>query len=163
MNKEIRSISVKNFLREWMILGLFGLLIGCAPGGISGEEAEPSVDSEQSVSVATPQIDDETGLELNPAVIPAGEFVVIGEITSVNLIPQDAPLIKIATEDGQSYQILAQPVPQIMYEDGTAVPALDIKNGLQIRATVQQNDTGGLGGEPVFSSTNLTILLPTDE
>jgi hypothetical protein len=49
-------------------------------------------------------------------------------------------------------------VPQITYEDGTAVRPVDIKNGLQIRATVQQGEAGGLSGEPVLVSTNLTLL-----
>ena len=126
------------------------LLAACTPPG--------SVINPTAVPPVTPIYDKSTGLELNPVVIPEGEFVVEGTITAVNLIPQDAPLIKIATENGQNYQILAQPVPQIRYEDGTAVPPLEIKNGRLIRATVQQNETGGLGGEPVLASTNLTLL-----
>jgi hypothetical protein len=126
------------------------LLTACAPPG--------SVINPTAVPPTTPTYDEATGLELNPVVVPAGEFVVLGRITAVNLIPQNAPLIKIAAENGQNYQILAQPVPQIRYEDGTAVPPLEIKNGRQIRATVQQNETGGLGGEPVLVSSNLTVL-----
>ena len=87
---------------------------------------------------ATPVIDEATGLEVNPAVVPDGEFVVQGTITAVNLIPQDEPLIKIVTDSGQNYQIRSQSVPQITDEDGTAIPPLDIKNGLAVRATVQQ-------------------------
>lgn len=125
------------------------LLAACTSGGADGEPtAVPT----------TPIIDEATGLELNPVVIPEGEFVVQGTITAVNLIPQDEPLIKVTTENGQLYQIRTQPVPQITYDDGTVARPVDIKNGLTVRATVQQSDVGGLGGEPVLASTDFTIL-----
>ncbi len=138
----------KSILFFLLVLSLL-LATACTSGGAARAPTAVPV---------TPMIDEATGLELNPVVVPAGEFVVLGRITAVNLIPQNAPLIKIAAENGQNYQILAQPVPQIRYEDGTAVPPLEIKNGRQIRATVQQNETGGLGGEPVLVSSDLTIL-----
>lgn len=111
----------------------------------------------------TPVIDEATGLPLNPVTVPKGQFVVLGTITDVTLIPQDAPLIKIVAENGETYQILAQPVGEIMDNEGTAVPALEIKKGTLVRATVEQNETGGLGGEPVLSSSDLTILFKADE
>lgn len=133
-------------------LGLLFFMVACTSGGEAGEPT--------AVPAATPVIDEASGLELNPEVIPDGDFVVQGDITAVNLIPQDEPLIKIVTENGQNYQIRSQPVPQITYEDGSTIPALDIKIGLAVRATVQQAETGGLGGEPVLISSNLTILRP---
>lgn len=148
MKKYTGSISIclkKMFFFSFI---LWAFLVACTPAG------------EPTAVPATPMIDETTGLELNPAVIPEGEFVVQGTITAVNLIPQDEPLIKVMTDQGQLYQIRSQPVPQITYEDGTAVRPVDIKNGLQIRATVQQSEAGGLGGEPVLSSTDLVILPP---
>ncbi len=154
MNKYLWSISI--CLKKSGMVGLvfLGLLTSCTVG---------SVPSEPTAVPATPMIDEVTGLELNPVVIPDGEFIVQGTITAVNLIPQDEPLLKIMTENGQLYQIRSQPVPQITYEDGTAVRPVDIKNGLQVRATVQQSESGGLGGEPVLASTNLVILPPANE
>ena len=131
-----------------LFLGL--LLAGSCTSG--GAAAEPTA------VPTTPIIDEATGLELNPAVIPEGEFVVQGMITAVTLNPNE-PLIKVMTENGQLYQIRSQPVPQITYEDGTPVRPVDIKNGLQIRATVIQGEAGALGGEPMLVSTNLTLLL----
>jgi hypothetical protein len=155
MKKKFRSVSIHRKRIGWLGLVLLGLLVACSTG-------ESSVES-TAVPPGTAVIDEATGLELNPAVVPVGEFVVLGTITAVNLIPQDAPLIKVVTTSGQNYQILTQPVAQIMYEDGTAVQPLDIKNGLRIRATVQHNETGGLGGEPVLSSKDFTILPPKNE
>lgn len=149
MKKQARSIAI--CLKKMALMGLVlgGILVACTPGGAAGEP---------TAVPATPMLDEATGLELNPIVIPEGEFVVQGTITAVNLIPQDEPLIKVMTESGQIYQIRTQPVPQITYDDGTVARPVDIKNGLAVRATVQQSDVGGLGGEPVLASTNFTIL-----
>ena len=46
--------------------------------------------------------------------------------------------------------------------DGTALRAIDIKNGMIVRATVFQGEEGGLGGEPVLTSDDLTILSATE-
>ncbi|MAU02146.1 MAG: hypothetical protein CL608_33835 [Anaerolineaceae bacterium] len=143
----------KSTLFFFLFLGLL-LAVSCTSGGAAGEP---------TAVPATPIIDEATGLELNPIVIPDGEFVVQGTITAVNLIPQDEPLIKVMAENGQLYQVRSQPVPQITYEDGTAVPPLEIKNGQRVRATVQQSESGGLGGEPVLASTNLIILPPGND
>ena len=149
MKKYPGSISI--CLKKIGSLGLilWGMLISCTTGVLSNDP---------TAVPPTPIMDEETGLELNPVVIPDGEFVVEGTITAVTLIPQDEPLIKVMAENGQVYQIRSQPVPQITDADGTAVPPLEIKNGRQVRATVRQSDTGGLGGEPVLASANLTIL-----
>ncbi|VAW42873.1 hypothetical protein MNBD_CHLOROFLEXI01-5349 [hydrothermal vent metagenome] len=154
MNQDGRSISIC-LKKAAFLLGLAGLVAACSlSGGLGGETAVP---------IPTPMFDEETGLQLNPVLVPSGEFVVRGRITAVNLTPQDAPLIKVVSENGQTYQILAQPVAQITTVDGTAVAPLDIKNGRLIRATVWQNETGGLGGEPVLVSSNLTILVSENE
>lgn len=153
MKKYVGSISIcVKKIGFLLSLSLLLILAACAPGGTA---AEPTAGPE-----ATPVIDEATGLELNPVEIPDGEFMVQGTITAANLIPQDEPLIKIMTENGQLYQIRCQPVPQITYEDGTAIRPVDIKNGLQVRATVQQGESGGLGGEPVLTSIDLVILSP---
>jgi len=106
----------------------------------------------------TPETDSATGLPLNPVAIPAGEFIVEGEISAVNLIPQDAPLFKITTPNGAIFQINAQPVSDISMADGRPLHPIDIRNGMQVRATVFQGEAGGLGGEPVLSSRDLTIV-----
>ena len=149
MKKYARSIAICLKKMGLLSLVLGGILVACAPGGAVGEPTAVS---------ATPMMDEATGLELNPVVIPDGEFVIQGTIAAVNLIPQDEPLIKVTTENGQLYQIRTQPVPQIMYDDGTVARPVDIKNGLAVRATVQQSEAGGLGGEPVLASTDFTIL-----
>lgn len=149
MKKYARSIAIG--LKKMGLLGLVlgGILVACTPGDAAGES---------TAVPPTPMMDETTGLELNPVVIPDGEFVIQGTIAAVNLIPQDEPLIKVTTENGQLYQIRTQPVPQIAYDDGTVARPVDIKNGLAVRATVQQSDVGGLGGEPVLASTDFTIL-----
>lgn len=149
MKKYAWSIAICLKKLGLMSLVLGGILIACSPGGAAGEP---------TAVPATPMIDEATGLELNPVVIPDGEFMIQGTIAAVNLIPQDEPLIKVTTENGQLYQIRTQPVPQITYDDGTVARPVDIKNGLAVRATVQQSEVGGLGGEPVLASTNFTIL-----
>lgn len=158
MNRDRWSISIcpKNvrILAAFLII-LLGLAVACS--------SERQFGGETAVPAATPLFDEETGLQLNPSLPPDGEFVVMGTITAVNLVPQDAPLIKVVAENGQTYQILAQPVSQITTVDGTAVTPLDIKNGRLVRATVRQNETGGLGGEPVLVSSNLMIMEPENE
>ena len=171
MKNYSRSISVC-LMKTGLFLSLLLLvfLAACAPGDAADEptvvpEAAPIIDQAaeptavlEATSVTDEASDLETDLLVNPEVVPDGEFVVQGTITSASLIPQDEPLIKIMTENGQIFQIRCQPVPQITYEDGTVVPPLEIKNGQQIRATVVQGEAGGLGGDPVLVSSNLTIL-----
>ncbi len=123
-------------------------LAACAP-----------TDDNQAVETTIPVVlDEKTGLPLNPEFIPNGEFIVEGVINAVTVIPQDKPLFKIMTDTGQLFQINAQPVSEIFMADGTTIRAVDFKNGMIVRATVFQGDAGGLGGEPVLTSKNLTII-----
>ncbi len=139
-------------MKNWIILLLTTFIFtSCAPTNTSSENEQ----TEQEVPVV---LDEETGLPLNPETIPDGEFVVEGVINAVTVVPQDKPLFKIMTNTGLFYQINAQPVSEIFMADGTALRAFEFKSGMVVRATVFQGEEGGLGGEPVLTSQNLTII-----
>jgi len=138
------------FLATW-------LFVACAAPNNVTENSQEIVEPTASIV-----LDEETGLPFNPEIIPEGEFVVEGVINAVTVIPQDKPLFKIISETGIVYQINAQPISQIFMEDGTSLRAIDFKNGMVVRATVFQGEEGGLGGEPVLTSENLTILVVTE-
>lgn len=141
-------------MKNWIIFLLTILIFtSCAPTNTSSENEQ--TDQEESVPVV---LDEETGLPLNPEIIPDGEFVVEGVTNAVTVIPQDKPLFKIMTDTGIFYQINAQPVSEIFMVDGTALRPFEFKSGMIVRATVFQGEEGGLGGEPVLTSKNLTIL-----
>ncbi len=132
------------------------LLVAC---GGSDSEQEPAAQSERVEVVY--EIDEESGLPLNPPMnaLPEGEFMVEGEITAVTLIPQDKPLFKIATESGTTYQVNAQPVPDIYVEDGSQLAPYEIQSGLRARATLRPGERGGLAGDFAFDSDDLVLLL----
>jgi hypothetical protein len=143
-------------MKRWL-MGLFLLMLLAACGGSEGQGGdEPG--SEAAPAIAT---DEETGLPLNPPLdaIPEGDFVVVGKITAVTLIPQDKPLFKVQSPEGVSYQIDAQPVSEIFVEDGTQLKAFQMQAGLPVRATLRRGQAGGIGSGLVFASDDLTILL----
>lgn len=134
--------------KRFVILSLW-LLAGCAPAGGEATAVAPT---------STWQIDDATGLPLNPATLPDSQFIVEGMVTAVTVIPQNKPLFKVQIPSGHTYQINAQPLGQITMLDGSAIRAIDFKSGMVIRATATTSDAGGLGGEPVLSSQDLVVL-----
>ncbi|MCP5097928.1 MAG: hypothetical protein GY943_20465 [Chloroflexi bacterium] len=138
-------------MKRWIVFVfvLFGM-VGCT--AVSPElvpVAEPS---------ASINLDEVTGLPLNPEVILEGEFIVEGSVVAVNVIPQDKPLFKIEAENGAVYQISPQPIPLIFMADGSDLTPLDFKIGNIVRATVFQGESEGLGGELVLSSTDLVVI-----
>jgi hypothetical protein len=74
------------------------------------------------------------------------------------VIPQDKPLFKVKLDNGVLYQINAQPLPQITMADGSEVAPHQFQPGMVIRAMVTQGAETGLGGEPVLTSTDLTVI-----
>jgi hypothetical protein len=136
---------------KWWVGFLFLLsVVGCT----AVSPAETPVDEPQSPFI----LDEETGLLLNPEQISEGEFIVEGELIAVNVIPQDKPLFKVKAENGTIYQISPQPISEIFMADGRSLRPLDHKIGNIVRATVFQGEAGGLGGEPVLTSTDLVVL-----
>jgi len=131
-----------------VLLALLNML-GCVLTGIVPE------------ATATPRpavFDEDTGLLLNPSSIPAGEFLVRGQVIAVTLTPRHSPLFKIRSSDGLIFQISAQPVAEIRLADGAPLSAQQLRNGITVQATVFQGNAVGLGGEPVLTSENLTVL-----
>lgn len=105
----------------------------------------------------TSGIDPATGLEINPPqIIPGVDYLVVGEIMSFNLIPQDSPEFVVLSPAGVRFRIHPQPVDQITYEDGTVPAKMDFKRGMPIMATVRQEE--GAGATIVVQSSDFTIL-----
>ena len=145
-------------LRKLTLILMILLVVACGGG-----ESEPEVEVETAVEV-TYELDEATGLPFNPPIdaVPDSEFIIEGEISAVTLIPQDKPLFKIVPSnvDGDlAFQVNAQPVADIFVEDGTQLKPHEIQAGLRARATLHRADAGGLGGQFVFSSDDLMLLL----
>lgn len=133
------------------ILLLLLLLVGCRLGG-------DDVGEETAVPLESLTIDEDTGLPINPPDMIDGEFILEGEVIAVNLVPQDKPLFKLRMPDGNTFQISAQPVSDIKMVDGSELTSLELRNGIFVRATVVLGDDVGLGGEPVLTSKDLTVM-----
>lgn len=146
----------------FVLIGLlFGLLVACSGSG--GNNSNAGNNSSSSSSAVTPtaeaEIDPETGLLINPNPAPQeGEFIVIGPLSAVNVIPQDKPLFTVKIPGGASYTINSQPVPDIYSEDGSQMAPHLIRAGMQVRATVRF-DPERTGGSSGFVTEDLTILL----
>lgn len=132
----------------------------------SSSSASPSDSSPPTAAVGpTPSptavagMDQATGLEINPNPAPqTGEFIVEGPVTAVNAIPQDKPTFTIRVPGGISYTIHAQPLSEILTEDGTSLRPHEFRSGLIMRATVRFDATVQ-GGTPGFVSDDMVILL----
>ena len=104
-------------------------------------------------------VDQTTGLEINPNPAPqTGEFIVEGPVTAVNAIPQDKPTFTVRIPGGISYTIHAQPLTEILVEDGTGLRPHEFRPGLIVRATVRFDATVQ-GGTPGFVTEDMVILL----
>lgn len=104
-------------------------------------------------------MDQTTGLEINPNPAPqSGEFIVEGPVTAVNAIPQDKPTFTVRIPGGISYTIHAQPLSEILVEDGTQLRPHEFRPGLIVRATVRFDATVQ-GGTPGFVTEDMVILL----
>lgn len=104
-------------------------------------------------------MDQATGLEINPNPAPqSGDFIVEGPVTAVNAIPQDKPTFTVRVPGGISYTIHAQPLSEILTEDGTGLRPHEFRPGLIVRATVRFDATVQ-GGTPGFVSDDMVILL----
>ena len=81
--------------------------------------------------------DPETGLEINPSPILRGvEFIVRGNIISMNLTPQTTPEFVVKSPGGQNYRIRPQGVPDIYLADGSQLQAFEYRLGMLVQATV---------------------------
>ncbi len=106
-------------------------------------------------------IDPDTGLEINPAAITPGvDYIIRGELTSVNLTPQDSPEFMITSPAGVRYRIRTQPVPQILYDDGTQPALHEITRGTLAQATARQEEDAG--ATILVHSTDFTLLQATE-
>jgi hypothetical protein len=117
----------------------------------------PTFDGDVLAGRQASGFDPETGLEINPdQVVPGLEFMVIAEIVSFNLVPQDRPEFVVMAPSGTRYRIHAQALDNIFYEDGTKPAFVDYKRGMPIMATVQQEADAGATIE--VRTTDFTIL-----
>lgn len=113
-----------NVLRNYLIIALVLLVAACGSGGNGDQEAYT--------------LDEATGLPLNPQTLPDGDFVIEGTISSMNLTPQSAPEFVIRIESGRTFRVRAQPLPDILYDDGEAVGVSRFAQGMTIRAVISQ-------------------------
>lgn len=140
-------------MKRWLVLLGVLWLAGCMQ-----QTAVPTVAPLPVEEIDNLVLDATTGLPFNPEVIPQGSFIVEGPVNAVNVIPQDKPLFKVKLDNGVLYQINAQPLPQITMADGSEVAPHQFQPGMVIRAMVTQGAETGLGGEPVLTSTDLTVI-----
>jgi len=124
-------------LRKLLLITFVVFLAACGSGGDSAQEEY--------------SIDEATGLPLNPEVVPEGDFVVEGTISSMNLTPQSSPEFVLRVESGRTYRVRAQPLPDILYDDGEAVGVANFVQGMQVRATINQV----VGGPETGNTTQL--------
>lgn len=81
--------------------------------------------------------DPETGLEINPIPILRGvEFIVRGNVISINLTPQTTPEFVVKSPADQNYRIRPQGVADIYMLDGSQLPAFQYRLGMLVQATV---------------------------
>jgi hypothetical protein len=133
---------MKKFLFLWLLL--VAALTACGGGGsttTNGDEAEPEE------VVVEDEVDEETGLPLNPEIAPEGEFIIEGVISSLTLTPQDKPEFVIILPSGKRYRIRSQPLSETFFDDGTAVSPSTLRQGMNIRATVEYFPDEGVAGE----------------
>ena len=124
----------------WRRLLLIAFVLFFAACGSYGEAAQEEY-----------RVDEAQGLPLNPETIPEGDFVVEGTISSMNLTPQSTPEFVLRVESGRTYRVRAQPLPDILYNDGEPVGVASFVQGMRIRATVSQV----LGGPETGNTTQL--------
>lgn len=144
-------------MKKLQFLLLVLLLAAC-----SGGNNEPGAGETGDADI-TYETDEATGLPFNPsAALSEGQFIVEGEVIDVSLIPQDKPVFKITTPQDVTFNIVAQPLSTIVYEDGTEIALHEFRSGMFIRATVWLGDDAGVQGEPALTSEDLVILVETE-
>ena len=123
-----------------------------ATEGAAGEE--PAAGTEAQAS----GIDPETGLEINPEVVgPGSEFIVRGEIISMNLTPQDRPEFVVKAPSGQNYRIATQALSDIYFEDGeTQLAPYEYRQGMRAQATAMM--PADAGPSDVLQSSDFMLL-----
>ena len=131
--------------RKLLLIAFVVFLAACGSGGEAAEEEYT--------------IDEATGLPLNPETIPEGDFVVEGTISSMNLTPQSSPEFVLRVESGRTYRVRAQPLLDILYNDGEAVGVASFVQGMQVRATIYQIVGGPeTGNTTQFVTEDLVVI-----
>jgi len=132
-------------LRKLLLIAFVFFLAACGSGGESVQEDYT--------------LDDATGLPLNPETIPEGDFVVEGTVSSMNLTPQSSPEFVLTVPSGRTYRVRAQPLSDILYDDGEVVGIANFKQGMAVRAIISQI-TGGAetGNTRQFVTEDLMIV-----
>jgi hypothetical protein len=69
----------------------------------------------------------------------------------MNLTPQSAPEFVFRVESGRTYRVRAQPLPDILYDDGEVVGVANFVQGMQVRAVISQI----VGGAETGNTTQL--------
>lgn len=124
---------------------------------------EPAAEGATDMIAGRPAsgIDPDTGLEINPATITPGvDYILRAELVSASLTPQDSPEFMLTSPAGVRYRVRAQPVSEIMYEDGTQPALHEFKRGMLVQATVRQEEDAG--ATILVHSTDLTLLPNTE-
>lgn len=124
-------------LRKFLLIVFVIFLVAC---GSSGE----SVQEEYT-------LDEATGLPLNPETIPEGDFVVEGTVSSMNLTPQSSPEFVLTVPSGRTYRVRAQPLSDILYDDGEVVGIANFNQGMAVWAVISQI----VGGPETGNTTQL--------
>jgi hypothetical protein len=102
-------------------------------------------------------VDPDTGMQINPPELIQGEeFIVRGEIVSLNLTPQTEPEFLIEAPNGQNYRVRTQELAAITYDDGSTIEAYQFQQGMLAEATVYQDPGAGL--TTVVESDDFRIL-----
>lgn len=124
---------------------------------------EPAAETATDMIAGRPAsgTDPDTGLEINPATITPGvDYILRAELVSASLTPQDSPEFMLTSPAGVRYRVRAQPVPQILYDDGTQPALHEFTRGILVQATVRQEEDAG--ATILVHSTDLTLLHDTE-
>ena len=132
-------------MRKFLLIVFVIFLVACGSSGESTQEEYT--------------LDEATGLPLNPETIPEGDFVVEGTVSSMNLTPQSSPEFVLTVPSGRTYRVRAQPLSDILYDDGEVVGIANFKQGMAVRAIISQI-TGGAetGNTRQFVTEDLMIV-----
>ncbi|MCA9934141.1 MAG: hypothetical protein H6662_05475 [Ardenticatenaceae bacterium] len=105
------------------------------------------------------ELDEATGLPLNPEVLPDGPFIVEGVVASQNLTPQTSPEFVVRVPSGKTFRIRSQGLADTFYDDGSPIAASEFTQGMQVRATVTQAPADETSGSVnLLVSDDLTII-----
>lgn len=103
-------------------------------------------------------LDPDTGLEINPTeVLPGVEYLVRGEIVSMNLTPQTDPEFLLQAPNGTRYRIHSQGLSEIFLEDGTQLKPHEYRQGMLAQAIIIQDLNAGI--TTIVDSDDLLLLI----